>query len=380
MKIGVVCYPTFGGSGVLATELGLGLAKKGHQVHFITYRTPFRLTSFQENVYYHEVNDLNYPLFEYAPYETTLASKMVDVVLHEGLDILHVHYAVPHASVAYMAKKILLTKGKYIPIVTTLHGTDITLVGKDPAMAPVVQFSINKSDGVTAVSHALKKETLEAFDIKKDIQVIHNFIDLNRFNRQNKDHFKQAIAPNGERIFIHVSNFRKVKRMEDVIQMFNIVQDQIPATLLMIGDGPERYKMEELCRELQLCDKIRFLGKQEAVEELLAISDIFVIPSENESFGLAALEAMACGVPVISSNVGGIPEVNIDGETGYISEVGAVEEMAKNALAILSSEKKLNTFRKAALAQAHRFSLESILPKYEQFYAEVIDKMVYKTT
>ena len=380
MKIGVVCYPTFGGSGVLATELGLGLAKKGHQVHFIAYRTPFRLTSFQENVYYHEVNDLNYPLFEYAPYETTLASKMVDVVLHEGLDILHVHYAVPHASVAYMAKKILLTKGKYIPIVTTLHGTDITLVGKDPAMAPVVQFSINKSDGVTAVSHALKKETLEAFDIKKDIQVIHNFIDLNRFNRQNKDHFKQAIAPNGERIFIHVSNFRKVKRMEDVIQMFNIVQDQIPATLLMIGDGPERYKMEELCRELQLCDKIRFLGKQEAVEELLAISDIFVMPSENESFGLAALEAMACGVPVISSNVGGIPEVNIDGKTGYISEVGAVEEMAKNALDILSSEKKLNTFRKAALAQAHRFSLESILPKYEQFYAEVIDKMVYKTT
>lgn len=380
MKIGVVCYPTFGGSGVLATELGLGLAKKGHQVHFITYRTPFRLTSFQENVYYHEVNDLNYPLFEYTPYETTLASKMVDVVLHEGLDILHVHYAVPHASVAYMAKKILLTKGKYIPIVTTLHGTDITLVGKDPAMAPVVQFSINKSDGVTAVSHALKKETLEAFDIKKDIQVIHNFIDLNRFNRQNKDHFKQAIAPNGERIFIHVSNFRKVKRMEDVIQMFNIVQDQIPATLLMIGDGPERYKMEELCRELQLCDKIRFLGKQEAVEELLAISDIFVMPSENESFGLAALEAMACEVPVISSNVGGIPEVNIDGETGYISDVGAVEEMAKNALDILSSEKKLNTFRKAALAQAHRFSLESILPKYEQFYAEVIDKMVYKTT
>ncbi len=380
MKIGVVCYPTFGGSGVLATELGLGLAKKGHQVHFITYRTPFRLTSFQENVYYHEVNDLNYPLFEYTPYETTLASKMVDVVLHEGLDILHVHYAVPHASVAYMAKKILLTKGKYIPIVTTLHGTDITLVGKDPAMAPVVQFSINKSDGVTAVSHALKKETLEAFDIKKDIQVIHNFIDLNRFNRQNKDHFKQAIAPNGERIFIHVSNFRKVKRMEDVIQMFNIVQDQIPATLLMIGDGPERYKMEELCRELQLCDKIRFLGKQEAVEELLAISDIFVMPSENESFGLAALEAMACEVPVISSNVGGIPEVNIDGETGYISDVGAVEEMAKNALDILSSEKKLNTFRKAALAQAHRFSLESILPKYEQFYTEVIDKVVYKTT
>lgn len=380
MKIGVVCYPTFGGSGVLATELGLGLAKKGHQVHFITYRTPFRLTSFQENVYYHEVNDLNYPLFEYAPYETTLASKMVDVVLHEGLDILHVHYAVPHASVAYMAKKILLTKGKYIPIVTTLHGTDITLVGKDPAMAPVVQFSINKSDGVTAVSHALKQETLEAFDIKKDIQVIHNFIDLNRFNRQNKDHFKQAIAPNGERIFIHVSNFRKVKRMEDVIQMFNIVQDQIPATLLMIGDGPERYKMEELCRELQLCDTIRFLGKQEAVEELLAISDIFVMPSENESFGLAALEAMACGVPVISSNVGGIPEVNIDGETGYISDVGAVEEMAKNALDILSSEEKLDAFRKAALAQAHRFSLESILPKYEAFYAEVIDKEVYKTT
>lgn len=377
MKIGIVCYPTFGGSGVLATELGLGLAKKGHEVHFITYRTPFRLTAFQENVFYHEVSDLNYPLFEYAPYETALASKMVDVVLHEDLDVLHVHYAVPHASVAYMAKKILLQKGKYIPVVTTLHGTDITLVGRDPAMAPVVSFSIDKSDGVTAVSHALKKQTFEAFDISNDIKVIHNFIDLNRFSRQNKEHFKQAIAPNGERIFIHVSNFRKVKRVDDVIKMFALVEKEISATLLMIGDGPDRYKMEALCREMGLCDKIRFLGKQEAVEELLAISDIFVMPSENESFGLAALEAMACQVPVISSNVGGIPEVNIDGVTGYISSVGDIEAMAKNALSILKSEEELTKFRKAALTQAERFSIDYILPQYEDYYAEIIRTTVY---
>lgn len=378
MKIGIVCYPTFGGSGVLATELGLGLAKKGHEVHFITYRTPFRLTSFQENVFYHEVSDMNYPLFEYAPYETALASKMVDVVMHEGLDVLHVHYAVPHASVAYMAKKILLRKkGKYVPIVTTLHGTDITLVGRDPAMAPVVSFSIDKSDGVTAVSHALKRQTLEAFDIKNDIQVIHNFIDLNRFSRQNKEHFKQAIAPNGERIFIHVSNFRKVKRVGDVIKMFALVNKEISATLLMIGDGPERYQMEALCREMALCDKIRFLGKQEAVEELLAISDIFIMPSENESFGLAALEAMACEVPVISSNVGGIPEVNINGVTGYVSEVGDIESMAKNALSILKSEEELTKFRKAALEQAKQFSINNILPQYEDYYTKIIQTKVF---
>ena len=378
MKIGIVCYPTFGGSGVLATELGLGLAKKGHEVHFITYRTPFRLTSFQENVFYHEVSDLNYPLFEYAPYETALASKLVDVVMHEELDLLHVHYAVPHASVAYMAKKILLRKkGKYIPIVTTLHGTDITLVGRDPAMAPVVSFSIDKSDGVTAVSHALKKETHEAFELKNDIHVIHNFIDLNRFSRQNKEHFKQAIAPNGERIFIHVSNFRKVKRVGDVIRMFALVEKEISSTLLMIGDGPDRYQMEALCREMGLCEKIRFLGKQEAVEELLAISDIFVMPSENESFGLAALEAMACQVPVISSNVGGIPEVNIHGVTGYISEVGDIESMAKNALSILKSEEELTKFREAALKQAKQFSINNILPQYEDYYKKIIETKVY---
>lgn len=377
MKIGIVCYPTFGGSGVLATELGLGLAKKGHQVHFITYRTPFRLTSFQENVFYHEVGELNYPLFEYAPYESTLASKMVDVVLHEDLDILHVHYAVPHASVAYMAKKILLLKGKYIPIVTTLHGTDITLVGQDPGMAPVVSFSINKSDGVTAVSHSLKADTEAAFEIKNEIKVIHNFIDLNRFQRHNKDHFKQAIAPNGERILIHVSNFRKVKRVEDVIKMFALVNKEIPSTLLMIGDGPERYPLERLCREMGLCDRIRFLGKQEAVEELLAISDIFVMPSESESFGLAGLEAMACQVPVVSSDVGGITEVNIDGVTGYVSKVGDVESMAKNALSILSSEEELAKFRKGARAQAERFSLDNILPQYENYYKNIIEKKVF---
>ena len=374
MKIGVVCYPTYGGSGVVATEIGLGLARNGHQVHFITYSQPARLPTFQENIFYHEVRAADYPLFEYVPYETSLASKLVDVVKYEKLDLLHVHYAIPHASVAYLAKKILLQDGYYIPVVTTLHGTDITLVGKDRSFAPVVSFSINKSDGVTAVSEHLRDETLRHFPIDREIEVIHNFVDFERFQRSNKEHFKRAIASNGERIITHTSNFRKVKRVQDVIQVFRRINARMPSKLLLIGDGPERQNLEELCRKLSLCDHIRFLGKQDAVEELLAVSDLFVIPSENESFGLAALEAMACEVPVISSNVGGLPEVNIHGETGFLSDVGDVDDMAENALRILEDEAVLLRFRSGALAQAQRFDIRRILPRYEAYYQLVIER------
>ncbi len=378
MKIGIVCYPTYGGSGVLATELGKGLANNGHQVHFITYRQPARLTTFHENIFYHEVSGSDYPLFEYPPYDTALASKLVDVVLYENLDLLHVHYAIPHATVAYLAKKILLTKGKYIPVITTLHGTDITLVGRNVSFTPVVEFSINKSDGVTAVSHSLKQQTLESFDIKTDIEVIHNFIDFDRFRKTNKDHFKKLIAPDGERILVHVSNFRKVKRVEDVVKMFEKVYRKIPSKLLLIGDGPERETTERLCREIGLCHEIRFLGKQDAVEELLAIGDLFIMPSASESFGLAALEAMACEVPVISTNVGGLPEVNIHGQTGYTSNVGDVDDMAKNAIDLLQNEDKLAVFRKNALAQAQQFDLQQILPKYEAYYKHIVERTVHR--
>ena len=377
MKIGIVCYPTYGGSGVVATELGIGLAKRGHEVHFITYKRPARLTTFQENVFYHEVDTDDYPLFEYTPYDTALTSKLVDVVRYENLDLLHVHYAIPHAAVAYMAKKILLTQGRYVPVITTLHGTDITLVGNDRAFAPVVEFSINKSDGVTAVSNSLRQQTYDYFNINKEIEVIYNFIDFDRFRKSNKDHFKMAIAPEGERILIHVSNFRKVKRVEDVVQIFHRVHQHLPSKLLLIGDGPERRNAEELCRELHLCNDIRFLGKQDAIEELMAVADIFLIPSENESFGLAALEAMACEVPVISSNAGGLPEVNIHGQTGFLSDVGNVEEMANYAIQILSNEDVLNRFRENALAQAKRFDIANILPQYEQYYEEILKAAVY---
>jgi L-malate glycosyltransferase len=377
MKIGIVCYPTYGGSGVVATELGLGLAKRGHEVHFITYKRPARLSAFHENVVFHEVSTQDYPLFEYTPYDTSLASKLVDVVKFEDLDLLHVHYAIPHAAVAYMAKKILLTQGKYIPVITTLHGTDITLVGNDNSFAPVVAFSINKSDGVTAVSESLKQQTYDYFDIHNDIRVINNFIDFDRFRRSNKDHFKKAIAPEGERILVHVSNFRKVKRVEDVLQVFKRVYDEMPSKLLLIGDGPERHNLEELCRKMKLCHETRFLGKQDAVEELLAISDLFIMPSGSESFGLAALEAMACEVPVISSNIGGLPEVNIHGETGYLSEVGDVEDMAANAISVLKDEEKLKWFRNNALEQARRFDIDNILPQYEQYYEEIVKTAVY---
>lgn len=378
MRIGIICYPTYGGSGVLATELGKGLANHGHEVHFISYRPPARLDGFHENIFYHEVRFADYPLFDYPPYETALASKIVEVVTFQKLDILHVHYAIPHASAAYMAKKILLqNNGTYIPVVTTLHGTDITLVGKDPAYEPVVTFAINKSDGVTAVSQHLKDQTLDFFKVEKDIEVIYNFIDFDRFKKTNKEHFKKAIAPNGEKILMHVSNFRPVKRVEDVIKMFAKVHEAIPSKLILIGDGPERQPAEQLCRQMKMCDDVRFLGKQEAVEELLAISDLFVLPSESESFGLAALEAMACHVPVISSNMGGLPEVNIHGITGFLSPLGDVEDMARHAIHILSDEVRLSQFKDNALAHAQKFSLNEILPIYEEYYNTVIQRSVY---
>ncbi len=373
LKIGVVCYPTYGGSGVVATELGIALAKKGHHIHFISYKRPARLSIFSENIYLHEVTTVNYPLFEYLPYETSLASKMVEVVEREQLDILHVHYAIPHAAVAFMAKKILASRGKNIPVITTLHGTDITLVGKNAAFSPVVEFSINNSDGVTAVSEHLKKETQEKFGIKKEIKVIYNFIDFDRFRKVDKDHFKQAIAPNGEKIVAHVSNFRKVKRVDDVMRIFNEIYKSVPSRLLLIGDGPERNKLETFCTELECHEAVRFLGKQDAVEELLAISDLFLIPSENESFGLAALEAMACEVPVISSNVGGLPEVIQHGVNGFLENVGDIQAMAKHGINLLSNETLLDEFRVNAFKRANDFKLDEIVQQYEDYYCELIN-------
>ncbi len=371
MKIGIVCYPTFGGSGVVATELGKALAQEGHQVHFITYSQPTRLDFFNENLFYHEVSIRNYPLFDYAPYELALASKMVDVVKYEKLDLLHVHYAIPHASAAYMAKQILKSQDVDIPVITTLHGTDITLVGKDASYEPVVTFSINASDGVTAVSEDLKKDTYQHFDITKNIEVIPNFIDLARFKKQKKEHLKMAICPDGEMLLVHTSNFRKVKRVDDVVRVFHNLRKEIPAKLLLVGDGPERTNIEALCRELGDCNDIRFLGKLEAVEEVLSVADLFLMPSEKESFGLAALEAMACEVPVISTKAGGIPELNIQGKTGFLSEVGDIEDMTKNALFILDKD-NLPQFKKNALARAKEFDITVILPLYEDLYEKTL--------
>ncbi|WP_342329508.1 N-acetyl-alpha-D-glucosaminyl L-malate synthase BshA [Pedobacter sp. FW305-3-2-15-E-R2A2] len=374
MKIGIVCYPTFGGSGVVATELGKALADEGHQVHFITYSQPARLDFFSANLFYHEVSVRDYPLFDYAPYESALASKLVDVVRFEKLDILHVHYAIPHASAAFMAKQILETYGIYIPFVTTLHGTDITLVGKDPTYKPVVTFSINKSDGVTTVSQNLKEDTEKHFEITNEIKVIPNFIDFNRFSLKPKDHFKKAIAPNNERILIHTSNFRKVKRTGDVIRTFEKIQQRIPSKLLMVGDGPERAYNEQLCRELGICEHVRFLGKQDAIEEILSVSDLFLMPSESESFGLAALEAMACKVPAITSNAGGLPELNIDGFCGFMSNVGDVEDMAAKGIQILENDEVLQRFKENAFIRAQDFDLKKILPVYIDYYNQVIEE------
>jgi L-malate glycosyltransferase len=375
MKIGIVCYPTYGGSGVVATELGKALAKVGHEVHFITYTQPARLDFFSENISYHEISINSYPLFQYPPYESALASKIVEVVKYEKLDLLHVHYAIPHASAAYLAKQILKTQGINIPFITTLHGTDITVVGKDPAFEPVVTFAINESDGVTTVSESLKQDTYELFDIHNEIEVIPNFIDLDRFKKQRKEHFKIAICPQNEKLLVHTSNFRKVKRIEDVVQVFHLVKQHIPSKLLLIGDGPERSCIERLCRELNVQDDVRFLGKLDAIEEVLSVGDLFLLTSEKESFGLAALEAMACEVPVISSDAGGIPEVNIDGVTGFVCPIGDIQMMAQKTLEILKDE-NLSRFRANALARAKEFDITRILPFYEAYYQKVYDKSI----
>ncbi len=378
MKIGIVCYPTFGGSGVVATELGKGLAKNGHQVHFITYTQPARLDFFNENIFYHEVNIASYPLFQYPPYESALAGKMVDVVKYEKLDLLHVHYAIPHATSAFLAKQILKCHGINIPVITTLHGTDITIVGKDASLAPVVTFSINESDGVTTVSEDLRKDTYEAFEIRKEIEVIPNFVDLERFKKQRKEHFKRIICPNDEKLLVHTSNFRKVKRIEDIIQVFAKLKKQIPSKLLLVGDGPERGPMEQLSRDMNLGEDVRFVGKLDAIEEVLSVADLFLMPSEKESFGLAALEAMACEVPVISSNTGGLPELNVQGITGFLSNVGDVDDMVKNAMYILQDE-NLPTFKANALARAKEFDITNIVPMYERYYEKVLEGMLVET-
>lgn len=373
MRIGIVLYPTFGGSGVLATELGKALAKKGHEVHFISYSQPARLEAFVENIFYHEVYIPQYPLFQHAPYETALAGKMVEIVKSNNLDLMHVHYAIPHASAALLAKMILKEEGINMPVITTLHGTDITLVGREASYEPVVTWSINQSDAVTAVSDSLVRDTMKHFAIKRPIHMIPNFIDFERFNKKPRQHFKDLIAPNNERIIVHTSNFRKVKRVEDVVRIFNIIQQKIPAKLLLIGDGPERSNIEKVCRELSVCNKVTYLGKQEAIEEILSICDLFILPSESESFGLSALEAMACEVPVISTNAGGLPEVNVDGVTGFLSDIGNYEEMAANALSLLENDELLLKFRKNALEQAKKFDLNTVLDQYAAVYEEMIE-------
>ena len=367
MKIGIVCYPTYGGSGVMATELGMGLAKKGHQIHFITYAQPTRLDFLSENLFYHEVSIKDYPLFDYPPYEIALAARMVDVVEHEKLDLLHVHYAIPHASAAILAKQILATKGISIPIVTTLHGTDITLVGKEATYASVVTYSINQSDVVTAVSNSLRSDTYALFDIKKEIKVIPNFVDIQKFKKQQKDHFKKAICPNGEKLMVHISNFRKVKRVQDVINVFCKVRQKIPVKLLLVGDGPERSEMEKMTRETCSIQDVRFLGKMSNVEEILSVCDVFIMTSEQESFGLAALEAMACEVPLISTNVGGLTELNEDGVTGYACDVGDIEDMVEKTLHVLH-EDYLPKFKAEAYKKALSFELSQIMPMYEEAY------------
>jgi N-acetyl-alpha-D-glucosaminyl L-malate synthase BshA len=377
MKIGIVCYPTFGGSGVLATELGKALAEKGHEIHFITYQQPVRLSGFHTNIFYHEVRVPTYPLFDFPPYELALASTMVDVILNHDLDLIHAHYAIPHASAAYTAKQIVKGKiGRSVPVITTLHGTDITLVGRDKTYEPVVTFSINESDAITAVSENLKQETLKHFDIKKEIQVIHNFVDLKRFNKKPLAAFKKVIAPHDEKIIIHASNFRKIKRIEDVMEIFRRIHTATPAKLLMVGDGPERPIAEDLARQFGIEADIRFLGKQEQMEDILAVSDLFLLPSEYESFGLVALEAMAASTVVISSNAGGLCEINIDGKTGYTANVGDVETMSNRAIELLKDEAKLKAFKNNALEQAKRFDIHNIIPIYEELYSRFCRKEI----
>lgn len=376
MKIGIVCYPTYGGSGVVATELGKALALKGHEIHFISYSQPFRLDFFSENIFYHEVDISDYPLFDYKPYELALTGKLVDVVKYEKLDLLHVHYAIPHASAAYMAKQILASEGIHVPYITTLHGTDITLVGKDSSFGPVITFSINQSDAVTAVSADLKADTYRLFPVTKDIDVVHNFIDITHYEHITDPCFRPFYALDNEHIITHVSNFRKVKRVEDVVRVFAKVRQSMPTKLLLVGDGPERNHIESLCRELGLWSDVRFLGKLKTVEKVLAVSDLFLLTSESESFGLSALEAMASKVPVISSNTGGLPEVNISGVTGFTSNVGDIDDMAANALKILTDPITHSQFKENAYNKAKEFDINNILPQYEAVYARVLNRAV----
>ena len=368
MKIAIVCYPTFGGSGVVATELGLALASRGHEIHFITYKQPLRLALLNQHVYFHEVHVPNYALFHYQPYELALSSKLVDMVKLHGIELLHVHYAIPHAYAGYMAKKMLEEEGIYIPMVTTLHGTDITLVGSHPFYKPAVTFSINKSDVVTSVSQSLKEDTLRLFSIKKDIAVIPNFIDASQYPKQFSDCHRSMMAGDNERIITHISNFRKVKRIKDVIHIFNRIQQSMSAKLIMVGEGPEKEHAEYLCEQLGITDKVLFLGNSNEIDRILHFSDLFLLPSETESFGLAALEAMINGVPVISSNTGGIPEVNVHGYSGYLSNVGDIEDMAANALTILKDESVLNIFKKQAYKAALKFDIQAVVPFYEAVY------------
>ncbi|NDG52362.1 MAG: N-acetyl-alpha-D-glucosaminyl L-malate synthase BshA [Flavobacteriia bacterium] len=372
LKIGLVCYPTFGGSGIVATELGKALAEKGHEIHFITYSKPVRMDWFTKNMYYHEVSVSDYPLFEYAPYELLLSSKLVDVAINQKLDILHVHYAIPHASAAFSAQQILKTRNIDLPFITTLHGTDITLLGKDKSFQPVIEFAINQSDAVTAVSESLKEDTYQFFDINKDIKVIPNFIDPSLYRFAEDIELRAQFAEKDEVIITHISNFRKVKRVDDVIRIFEGVQQQLSAKLLMVGDGPELHQVKNLARVLGISDKVFFLGKSKRIEQITSISDVFLLPSETESFGLVALEAMASGVAVISSNVGGLPEVNKDGVTGFLNEVGDIEGMIASVLTILKDKDTLARFKTNALEHSQKFELNKIVPVYENLYLSLV--------
>lgn len=378
MKIGIACYPVYGGSGVVATELGKALASRGHDVHFLAYSMPFRLGHIQENITFHEVDVASYPLFEYPPYTLNLTSKMVDVVKHAELDILHMHYAIPHATSAVLARQILAQEGIQIPLITTLHGTDITLVGRDPSFASVVDYSINQSDGVTAVSEFLKEETLESCRIKADIQVIPNFIDTTEYQPLEKGHFKKALCPDGEKLLVHVSNFRPVKRATDVVRMFsNLRREGYTLKMLMVGDGPDRAPAEHLARELGVFEDLRFLGKQEPINEILSIADMFLLPSGSETFGLAALEAMACAVPVVATNIGGLPELIIDGETGFLFPLGDMEAFTDRARALLDNEDLRLKMAAASRARAlEAFDADKIVPLYESYYETVRERVM----
>mgnify|MGYP002620600920 FL=1 len=368
MKIAIVCYPTFGGSGVVATELGLALSHRGHEVHFITYKQPVRLEVLNSSLHFHEVNVPDYPLFHYQPYELALSSKLVDTVKTHEIELLHVHYAIPHAYAGYMAKQMLKDQGIDLPIVTTLHGTDVTLVGKHPFYKPAVTFSINHSDCVTSVSESLKQDTLNVFNVHKEIKVIPNFVDFSKHQHHDEDCQRSLIAQDDQKIITHISNFRKVKRIDDVIEVFYRIQNEVNAILIMVGDGPERLKAMETCEKLGIESKVKFLGKSNQVYQILCYSDLFILPSASESFGLAALEAMMMRVPVISTNVGGLPEVNIEGESGYLFELGDVEGMAQKSIALLNDEQKLENMKDRAYTLARRFDIEAVVSQYIAVY------------